>query len=197
MLPVERKMQCSKGDRCSFRHESYDRAPRPTPKAEPSMTRGRSASRKGSARGRSQSGKILRQPCRYYLKGTCTRSPCEYWHPPECQFFKTESGCKAGAGVCSCKTRLKNNQEKAEKELLTRKRRRQECCSYCENSTSIGVMSRKTPSHQNFRKRMKYRGRVRFTVCATSSQYPRKSRTVAWKNTSQTSSSAKSLRYGV
>ena len=22
-----------------------------------------------------------------YLKGTCTRTPCEYWHPPECQFF--------------------------------------------------------------------------------------------------------------
>ena len=36
--------QCSKGDQCSFRHESNDRAPKPTPKAappsEPSMTRG-------------------------------------------------------------------------------------------------------------------------------------------------------------
>ena len=21
---------------------------------------------------------------------------CEYWHPPECQFYKTETGCKAG-----------------------------------------------------------------------------------------------------
>ena len=39
---------------------------------------------------------ILRQPCRYYLKGTCTRSPCEYWHLPECQFYETESGCQAG-----------------------------------------------------------------------------------------------------
>ena len=35
------------------------------------------------------------RPCRFYLKGTCTRSRCEYWHPPECQFYKTESGCKA------------------------------------------------------------------------------------------------------
>ena len=37
--------QCSKGDHCSFRHESNDRAQKPTPKAatpsEPSMTRGR------------------------------------------------------------------------------------------------------------------------------------------------------------
>ena len=38
---------------------------------------------------------ILRQPCRYNLKGTCTRSLCECWHPPGCQFYKNESGCKA------------------------------------------------------------------------------------------------------
>ena len=50
MLPVERKGQCSEGDQCSFRHESSDRAPIPTPKAaphsEPSMTRGVSTSKK-------------------------------------------------------------------------------------------------------------------------------------------------------
>ena len=84
------KGQCSKGDQCSFWHEDDDHATKPTPKSappsEPPMTRGRSASRKRSVRGRSQTGKILRQPCRYYLKGTGTRSPCEYWHPPECQF---------------------------------------------------------------------------------------------------------------
>ena len=34
---------------------------------------------------------------KYFLKGTCTKSPCEYWHPPECQFYKTQSGCKFGA----------------------------------------------------------------------------------------------------
>ena len=43
--------------------ESDDRAPKPTPKAAPpsktSMTRGRSASRKRSFRGRSQTGRIL------------------------------------------------------------------------------------------------------------------------------------------
>ena len=66
------KGQCSPRDRCSFWHENNDRAPKPTPKAappsEPSMTRSRSASRKKSVRGRSQTGRILRQPCRYYLK---------------------------------------------------------------------------------------------------------------------------------
>ena len=29
--------------------------------------------------------------------GTCTKSPCDYWHPPECQCCRTESGCKFGA----------------------------------------------------------------------------------------------------
>ena len=60
------------------------------------MTQGRSVSRKRSIRGKSNLGVILRQPCRYYLKGICTRSPCTYWHPPLCQFYKTGSGCKAG-----------------------------------------------------------------------------------------------------
>ena len=51
---------------------------------------------KRSIRGKSNHGVILRQPCRYYFKGTCTRSPCEYWHPHQCQFYKTEAGFKAG-----------------------------------------------------------------------------------------------------
>ena len=94
------KGQCSKGDQCSFRHESNDRAQKPehtaaTP-SEPSFSRGRNVPGKRSIRGKSGHGSILRQPCRYYLKGTCTRSPCEKWHPPECQFYKSETGCKAG-----------------------------------------------------------------------------------------------------
>ena len=62
--------------------KSNDRAQKTTPNAatpsEPSMTRGRSVSRKRSMRGKSNPGIFLRQPCRYYLKGTCTRSPWEY-----------------------------------------------------------------------------------------------------------------------
>ena len=42
-------------------------------------------------------GSILRQACRYELKGTITRTPCEYWHPPECFLKeKTTTGCKSG-----------------------------------------------------------------------------------------------------
>ena len=53
-------------------------------------------SKKRSIRGKSNPAMILRQPCKYFLKGTCTRSPCVSWSPPECQFYKTEPGCKAG-----------------------------------------------------------------------------------------------------
>ena len=95
----KKKGQCSRGDKCSFRHESNDRAkptPKTTPSSEPPTQRGRSASRKGSFRGRSQSGKSNRQPCKNFLKGTRTELPCDYWHPPECQFHESESGCKFG-----------------------------------------------------------------------------------------------------
>ena len=94
------KGRCSKGDQCGFRHESGDHAQKQAPNAatpsEPSMTRGRSVSKKRSIQGKSNHGAILRQPCRYYLKGTSTRSPCESWHPPECPSCKNESGWKAG-----------------------------------------------------------------------------------------------------
>ena len=57
---------------------------------------------KRSLRGRSQSGKSNRQPCKNFLKGTCTELPGDCWHPPECQFFfKSETGCKSGAEECS------------------------------------------------------------------------------------------------
>ena len=52
---------------------------------------------KRSLRGRSRSGKSNRQPCKNFLKGTCTKLPCDHWHPPECQFYRSESGCKFGA----------------------------------------------------------------------------------------------------
>ena len=39
---------------------------------------------------------ISRWPCKDYLKGTCTNSFCEKWHPPECLFYKTKSGCRCG-----------------------------------------------------------------------------------------------------
>ena len=49
-----------------------------------------------SPRGKSPSGRMSRWSCKDYLKGTCTNSFCEKWHPPECLFYKTKSGCRIG-----------------------------------------------------------------------------------------------------
>ena len=56
----------------------------------------RNASRTRSPRGKSSSGRMSRWPCKDYLKGTCNNSFCERWHPPECLFYKTKSGCRFG-----------------------------------------------------------------------------------------------------
>ena len=56
----------------------------------------RNASRTRSPRGRSPSGRMFRWPCKDYLKGTCNNSFCEGWHPPECLYYKTKSGCRFG-----------------------------------------------------------------------------------------------------
>ena len=56
----------------------------------------RNAFRTRSPRGKSPSGRMSRRPCKDYLKGTCTNSFCEKWHPPECLLYKTKSGCRFG-----------------------------------------------------------------------------------------------------
>ena len=56
----------------------------------------RKSSRTRSLRGRSPSGRMSRWPCKDYLRGTCNNSFCEKWHPPECLFYKTKSGCRFG-----------------------------------------------------------------------------------------------------
>ena len=56
----------------------------------------RKSSRTRSSRGRSPSGRTSRWLCKDYLRGTCNNSFCEKWHPPECLFYKTKSGCRFG-----------------------------------------------------------------------------------------------------
>ena len=72
-------------------------------------------------------------------QGTCTRSPCEYWHPPECQFFKTKSGRKAGDKCLfpHCKVE-EHPSKKSAKRATILKTGRHGCCSCCENCTTFG-----------------------------------------------------------
>ena len=91
--------QCSKGDNCGFRHDTNKRGKvtpsNPSPNSFMQQNE-RKALRTRSPRGRSPSGRTSRWPCKDYLRGTCKNSFCEKWHPPECLFCKTKSGCRFG-----------------------------------------------------------------------------------------------------
>ena len=91
--------QCSKGDNCSFRHDINKRGKVPPSNPSPNsfmQQKERKSWRTRSPRGKSPSGRMSRWPCKDYLKGTCNNSFCEKWHPSECLFYKTKSGCRFG-----------------------------------------------------------------------------------------------------
>ena len=112
--------QCSRGDQCSFRHEGHESAkPTPTtaPPSEPPTPRGRSVSRKRSLRGRGPSGKTNRQPCKNFLKGTCTTSPCGYWHPPDVTFVSPKQDVNSEQSADFRTGMLRNNPTKRPKKV--------------------------------------------------------------------------------
>ena len=124
--------QCSKGDKCSFRHDINKRAkstqPNPSPRYSTGQN-GKNASRTRSPRGKSPNGRMSQLPCKDYLKGTCTNPFCEKWHPSECLFCKSENGCRFGE-KCSYahrqveeqpSKRFKKNGDKSAVAMLTRK----------------------------------------------------------------------------
>ena len=93
----------------------------PHPSEPPAQEEVESESRKRNLRGRSPSGKFARQPCKNYLKGICTKSPCDIWHPPECQFDKSESGCFNSAISARLHTgRLKVKPAKSRMNMVTK-----------------------------------------------------------------------------
>ena len=75
----QRAGQCVKGDNCSFRHDMNKRG-KSSPSNQSPNSFMQQSERKSSRT----------------LKGTCNNSFCEKWHPPECLFYKTKSGCRFG-----------------------------------------------------------------------------------------------------
>ena len=95
----EANRQCSKGDNCSFRHDVNKACKNDTARIRLrilSCSRMREMRRELEIPEESPSGRVSRWPSKDYLKGTCTNSYCEKWHPPECLFYKTKSGCRFG-----------------------------------------------------------------------------------------------------
>ena len=97
--------QCSKGDKCNFRHDVNKRAkltqPNPSPRSSTRQSV-KNASRTRSPRGRSPNGRMSRLPCKDYLKGICTTPFCEKWNPPECLFYKFERWLSIWGKVLLC-----------------------------------------------------------------------------------------------
>ena len=192
------KGQCSRGGKWSFRHDEDKRA-KPTPKTAPldhqhkevEVRRG-----KKSTSGRSPSGKFARQPCKNFLKGTRTKSPCANWHPPECQIYKSESGCKFG-DKCSFAHRQVEDQpsEKPKKDgdksaAAIVKDVRQSGCVFLDTEPPESLSTlRKSPKVLG-----PIRG-VRFTKATQRHENIRENKGPSLgKNTSQSSSSAQPLR---
>ena len=155
-------------------------------------------SKKRSIRGKSNHESILRQPCRYYLKGACTKSPCGYWHPPECQFYKTETGCKAVHKCLFPHHEVDEQLNKKPKKSYHSHKRRE---SDDQNAVAIvNIVSQMGCASQDSEVLDSQRGKqgtpdakrpgtdskgTIHSVYATSSEYPGKERTIACKNTSQ------------
>ena len=81
------------------------------------MSRGRSVSKKRSIKGKRKHDANLRQPCKYYLKGTGIL--------PNVNSLKTNRDVKHGKSACSRITRLKNNRVKSRERATIHQKRRE------------------------------------------------------------------------
>ena len=99
--------QCVKGDNCSFRHDINKRGKitpsNPSPNSFMQQSERKTIEDPKSQREEVPVVECFDWPCKDYLKGTCNNSFCEKWHPPECLFYKTKSGCRFGE-KCSLRT---------------------------------------------------------------------------------------------
>ena len=129
------------------------------------------------------------------LKGTCTRSPCECWHPPECQFDETEFGCKAGDKCLFPHYKVDEQPSKKPKKSFNFHSKRKN-----DDKAAVAVMKTVPQSgcasHDSEPSRLpngvKYRGTPRQKVLGSIRRVR-----FTQSTTSQKSSSAKSLRYGM
>ena len=91
--------QCSKRDNCSFRHDINMRAKMTQPNPFP-----RSSTQQNVKNHREPAVPEEEVPvvecldglARITLEELAITHFCEKWHPPECLFYKTKSGCRFG-----------------------------------------------------------------------------------------------------
>ena len=106
--------QCSKGDKCSFRHDVFKRA---------KMTQPNPSSRTRSPRGKSPSGRMFRLPYKGYLKGTRTNSFCEKWHLQNACCTRPRVAVDLEKSALMRIARLMNSLAKGPKRMVTKVQR--------------------------------------------------------------------------
>ena len=123
------KGQCSKGDQCSVRYGSNDRAQKPEHNAatpsEPSLSRDRSVSKKRSIQGKSNHGAILARD-RLVNIGIL----------PSVNFSKQKRAAKLGISVCFRIIKLMNNQTKRQRKGYYSNKRR-----VCDDKNVVAIVN--------------------------------------------------------
>ena len=118
-----------KGNNCSFRHDMNKRGKsspsNPSPNSFMRQSE-RKPSRTRSPRGKSPSDRMSRWPCKDYLRGTCNNSFCQKWHPPECLYYRTKSGCRFGEKCAFAHRQVDEQRRKGPKRMMTK------CSGYAE-----------------------------------------------------------------
>ena len=112
----QRGVERGQGEGYQWKAKTCKTETQTAPSSEPPTQRGRNASRT-KFRGRSPSRKFAQKPCRI-----CTKLPCDCWHLPESQFYKSESGCKFGDRCSYAHRQVKGQPSKTEKRMVTKVR---------------------------------------------------------------------------
>ena len=172
--------QCCKGEK----------QPNPSPSSSTRQNE-RNASRTRSLGGRSPGVKMARLPCKDYLKGTCTNSLCEKWHPPECLFYKSENGCRFGEKCSYAHRQFEEQPGKRSKKNCDRSAvamlkitRQLGCVLQDMEPPKSSSISRKS---SNRRKPIRF---VKFTKAVVRHVWHSRPKSIAWNDLPRWSSSA-------
>ena len=96
------------------RHDTNKRAKPPQPNPSPRASTATECEK-------CISGRMFRLPCKDYLKGTCSNSFCEKWHPPNCLFYKSERWMQiSGKSALMRIAKLMNSQAKGLKGMVNK-----------------------------------------------------------------------------
>ena len=192
------KGQCSRGDKCSFRHNEDKRA-KPTPKKLLHILnhqqRGRSV--RGKERQRPESTWEVRDSRAKITWKVFTRSLRDYWHPPECQCFSSELEYNFADKCSFAHKQIEGQPRKNRNRMVTKvqwlywkmhgswvayfRTQSRQNLYLTEEHKSLGINST-SAIHKSY---------------TASCKHSRTQRSVGRKNSSQSSSSAQSLRSGI